>query len=459
MNTIEGDTLVSINPATGEEVGRVTVTAVSAFPAIVEVARRAQPGWGEKSLAERAALLRPFGDALVAASEEMGSLLTREMGKPLSQGIGEARHCGTSLPGTLDELIDALSSEPISDEQVSSTMVFDPLGVCAAITPWNFPLSMPHCTVIPALMAGNSVVLKPSEKTPLIAQAYFDLINVFLPEDVLQIAHGDGRQGKALVAADVDLIAFTGSRATGQDILQSASNRLKRVILELGGKDPLIVLDDADLEKAAQFACQNSFRNSGQVCVSTERIYVDESIADRFENRLCDLAGEIKMGDGSDGDQDIGPMIDEGQRSHVESQVESAARGGARIAYQGDNPGGCFFPPTVLVDCDDSMEIISEETFGPVACVMRFRGDDEAIRQANNTPYGLGAAVFGSEERAQQIARKLTAGMVGINKGCGGASGTPWVGARQSGYGYHSGRDGHRQFTQLRVISVPQAKD
>jgi len=168
LNTIEGDTLVSINPATGEEVGRVTVTAVSAFPAIVEVARRAQPGWGEKSLAERAALLRPFGDALVAASEEMGSLLTREMGKPLSQGIGEARHCGTSLPGTLDELIDALSSEPISDEQVSSTMVFDPLGVCAAITPWNFPLSMPHCTVIPALMAGNSVVLKPSEKTPLI---------------------------------------------------------------------------------------------------------------------------------------------------------------------------------------------------------------------------------------------------------------------------------------------------
>ncbi|MGE4613794.1 MAG: aldehyde dehydrogenase family protein [Planctomycetota bacterium] len=453
MNRIEQDTLISLNPATGEEVGRVPVTPVDQIAAVVATARAAQPAWGRLSLQQRADQMRPFGDALVSAAEELGTLLTREMGKPLAEGIGETKHCGSTLGNTLDELIEALTPEPMDDKSVSSTLVFDPLGVCAGITPWNFPLSMPHWTVIPALMAGNSVVLKPSEKTPLVAQAYADLLMPMLPDGVLQVIHGDGTQGQALVAADVDLIAFTGSRATGAHILGSASGGLKRVILELGGKDPLIVLDDADLEAAAKFAASNSFRNAGQVCVSTERIYVQEPVLDQFQKLLCEAASQMQVGDGCDDGTEVGPMIDGGQKKHVEDQVEKALSDGAEVLFRGEDLGGNFFPLTVLSDCQESMDVIREETFGPVACVLKVTDDAEAIERANNTPYGLGAAVFGSSARAHEIARQLTAGMVGINKGCGGASGTPWVGAKQSGYGYHSGRDGHRQFAQLRVIS------
>ncbi|MGB1661949.1 MAG: aldehyde dehydrogenase family protein, partial [Planctomycetota bacterium] len=268
MNRIEDQTLISLNPATGEEVGRLPITPVDEIPAIVARAREAQVEWGQMSLQDRADAIRPFGAALAEAAEEVGTLLTREMGKPLPQGIGEARSCGESIDRTLDGMIEALTPEPMEDANIASTMVFDPLGVCAGITPWNFPLSMPHWTVMPALMAGNSVILKPSEKTPLVAQAYADLLMPLLPEGVLQVMHGDGEQGKALVQADVNLIAFTGSRNTGAHILEAAGSNLKRVILELGGKDPLIVLDDADIEAAAQFAAANSFRNAGQVCVS-----------------------------------------------------------------------------------------------------------------------------------------------------------------------------------------------
>ncbi|MGE4632662.1 MAG: aldehyde dehydrogenase family protein [Planctomycetota bacterium] len=458
MNRIENDTLISLNPATGEEVGRLPITAVDQIPAVVATARAAQPAWGRMSLQERADQMRPFGDALVSAAEEVGTLLTREMGKPLAEGIGEAKHCGSSLGETLDELIEALTPEPMEDDSVSSTLVFDPLGVCAGITPWNFPLSMPHWTVIPALMAGNSVVLKPSEKTPLVAQAYAGLLMPMLPDGVLQVIHGDGTQGKALVDADVNLIAFTGSRATGAHILEHASGELKRVILELGGKDPLIVLDDANLEAAAKFAAMNSFRNAGQVCVSTERIYVQEPVAAQFQQLLCEAATSMQVGDGCVEGTEVGPMIDGGQKKHVEQQVEKAVSDGAEVVYRGEDIGGNFFPLTVLADCQESMDVIREETFGPVACVLKVGDDAEAIERANNTPYGLGAAIFGSSERAHDIARQLTAGMVGINKGCGGASGTPWVGAKQSGYGYHSGRDGHRQFAQLRVISEMRAK-
>ena len=456
MNRNEGDTLISLNPATGEEVGRLAITPVAQIPAVVESARRAAPQWSQLSLEQRADRIRPFGPALVAAAEEVGTLLTREMGKPLPQGIGEAKHCGASLDETLDELIDALTPEPMEDESVSSTLVFDPLGVCAGITPWNFPLSMPHWTVIPALMAGNPVVLKPSEKTPLVAQAYADLLIPNLPEGVLQVIHGDGEQGKALVQADVDLIAFTGSRATGAHILESAGSSLKRVILELGGKDPLIVLDDADLDEAAKFAAANSFRNAGQVCVSTERIYVQPKVADAFRDRLVELAREVKVGDGCEEGIEVGPMIDGGQKAHVEKQLASAIADGAEVAFKSDDLGGNYHPLTVLDGCQEEMEIIREETFGPIACLMQVDDDAEAVTRANNTPYGLGASIFGSSERAHDIARQMTAGMVGINKGCGGASGTPWVGAKQSGYGFHSGRDGHRQFAQLRVISEMQ---
>jgi acyl-CoA reductase-like NAD-dependent aldehyde dehydrogenase len=449
--------LKSIDPATGHLVGEAPVTPVEKIAAVVERARQAQTAWCAMTVDDRAKLVLPAGRKLVERVEALGVLLTNEMGKPLNEAMGEVRNCGETLERTLAEIVEALRPEPFEDERVSSHVHYDPFGVCAAITPWNFPLSMPHWIVVPALVAGNTVVLKPSEETPIIAQAYVDLLNEVLPEGVLQIIHGADEQGKALVSADVDLVAFTGSREAGKHILGAASGSLKRVILELGGKDPMIVLDDADVSKAAEFAASNSFRNAGQVCVSTERIYVDERIADAFERELAQKATEMKVGAGTQGDTQVGPMINERQRDHVLRQVDDAVSGGATVAAGGEGHHDNFIMPTVLTGVTHDMDIMREETFGPVACVMRFKHPDDAIRLANDTPFGLGAAVFGGDvTRAADVARRLSAGMVGVNKGCGGASGTPWVGAGQSGYGYHSGRDGHRQFCQPRVVSVPK---
>ncbi len=457
LTTTTSTTLKSINPATGEVVGEVPIASAADVAAAVNRARAAQPAWQALTAEQRIEALLPAGAKLVERADELGRLLTNEMGKPLSEAVGEIKGCGDRLDKTLREIAEALEPDVLEDDKVKSIVYHDPLGVCAVITPWNFPLAMPHWTVVPALVAGNTVVLKPSEETPLIAQAYVNILNESLPADVLQIVHGADEPGKALVQADVDLIAFTGSRDAGKHILGAASTGLKRVILELGGKDPMIVLDDADIAEAAKFAVNNSFRNAGQVCVSTERIYVDERIADAFESEIIKLTAEQKVGEGTREGVTIGPMINPRQRAHVLKQIDDAVGQGAKVlAGVKDHPDG-FVAPTVLGEVTHDMDIMRTETFGPVACIARFHDVDEAIELANDTPYGLGAAVFGSDEqKAADVARRLHAGMIGINKGCGGASGSPWVGAKQSGYGYHSGKEGHRQFTQRRVVSVPK---
>jgi succinate-semialdehyde dehydrogenase/glutarate-semialdehyde dehydrogenase len=354
----------------------------------------------------------------------------------------------------LDEIASALMPEEVHDGQTCSTLYHDPFGVCVAITPWNFPFLMVLQIVMPALAAGNTVVMKPSEMVPLVGEAFADAFNEMLPPGVLQIVQGDDAQGKALVAGDCDLIGFVGSRAAGQHILSTAGKDLKRVVLELGGKDPMIVLDDADVEAAAAFATRNSFRNCGQVCVSTERIYVEPNIADAFEAAVVRKTSELVVGNGADEGVQIGPMVSAEQKAHVLAQLKRARADGATVAYGAAAMDGNFVAPTVLTGLDHSMPIMMDETFGPIACIVRVANADEAVRLANDTPYGLGAAVFGDAE-AEQVARRLTAGMVGVNQGCGGAEGTPWVGACQSGYGYHGGREGHRQFTQVRVVSRP----
>ena len=450
-------TLASINPANGEVVGEVPVTPSAEIPRIVARARKALPSWKKLSLEERMAALLPGGKHLVENADTLGRLLTDEMGKPLREGIGEVKGSGATMKESLEEIAEALRPVELEDDHTESTLYYDPFGVCAAITPWNFPVGMPHWLILPALMAGNTVILKPSEETPLIAQAYVDALNEGLPEGVLQIIHGADDQGKELVAADVDMIAFTGSRETGKKIMASASSGLKRVLLELGGKDPLIVLDDADLPKAARFAAMNSFRNAGQVCVSTERIYVQKKIAPEFEKALIEVTQELRVGPGTEEGVQIGPMINAEQRDHVLGQVEAAKKSGARVVYGDSDHKGNFVTPTILADLNHDMDIMCEETFGPIACIATFDSDDEAVRMANDTPFGLGAAVFGSDvNRAKNVARQLDSAMIGVNKGCGGASGSPWVGAKQSGYGYHSSKDGHRQFAQVRIVSSPK---
>lgn len=454
MTTTAREVLESINPATDEVVGSVPVTLTEDIPDIVTRAVAAQHAWGRLSAQKRADILRPAGQVLADRAEELGELLTREQGKPLAEGIGEVRGCGQRMSEEVDEIAEAIRPTILEGDGVRSTVYYDPLGVCAAITPWNFPMLMPHWMVLPALVAGNAVVLKPSEQTPMIAQAYADVLNQFLPEHVLQVVHGEDEQGKALVASDVDLIAFTGSKAAGQHIMASAAGGLKRLILELGSKDPLIVLEGADLEQAAQFAARNAFRNCGQVCVSTERIYVQDSIKDAFLARLMHHAQAFRVGNGMDESSTLGPMIHAQQKSHVVKQINSAIHDGARVVFQGEELGGAFLSPTVLDGVTHDMDIMRTETFGPVACVASVADEDEAVRLANDSEYGLGAVVFAEQAAAERVARQMTAGMIGVNRGIGGAPGTPWVGARHSGYGYHGGPMGHRQFCQVRVIST-----
>jgi succinate-semialdehyde dehydrogenase/glutarate-semialdehyde dehydrogenase len=315
-------------------------------------------------------------------------------------------------------------------------------------------MSMPSWTIIPSLAAGNTVVFKPSEETPLCGQAYADVLNEVLPSDALIVVHGADEQGKAIVGSDVDMIAFTGSREVGKHILREASGALKRVVLELGGKDPLIVLDDANLEEAAKFAAYNSFRNAGQACISTERIFVLDSVADDFEKALAGIASAMTVGPGIHG-PDVGPMVNARQRDHVLRQLEAAVASGAKVLAGGSGHHDNYVTPTVLTNVSDDMDIAREETFGPVACVMRVKSVDEAIERANDTDFGLVAVVFGGDQgKAEAVARRLTAGMIGVNRAIHGAAGTPWVGARQSGFEFHKSKDGHRQFTQTRVVTV-----
>ncbi|MFN0059609.1 MAG: aldehyde dehydrogenase family protein [Planctomycetota bacterium] len=446
--------LASIDPATGEVVGEVPVTTVAEIASVVARARAACGRWRGETARARAELLRPAGQRLIERADELGRLITREMGKPLKEAIGEVRGCGAGLAKAVDEMAAALAPEEIANGDVVSTIYYDPFGVCAAITPWNFPIAMPQWMVLPALIAGNTVILKPSEETPLIADAYAAVLNECLPRDVLQVVHGDEEQGKALVNAAVDLIAFTGSRAAGKHILAAAASGLKRVILELGGKDPLIVLDDADLDAAARFAANNSFRNAGQVCVSTERIYVDAKIANAFEGKLAGFTQQMRVGSGLDSGVQVGPVVNARQRDHVLGLIDDATRRGARVVTGNRGHHDNFVMPTVLADLPDDAAILHEETFGPVTCLQKFVDVGDAITRANRTPYGLGAVVFGADAaRATAVARRLDAGMIGINKSCGGAEGTPWVGAKESGYGFHGSPSGHRQFAQVRVLT------
>ncbi len=447
--------LSSLNPLNGSVVGTVEVTPPEEISGLVANARAAQVKWAALGSKGRAELLGMAANRFEQEAESLGRLITEEMGKPLTEAIPEARAIGTGLQEELKEIGEALEPETFEQGPLRSVVHRDPFGVCAAITPWNFPMAMPNWMVLPALAAGNTVLFKPSEETPLCGQAYADILAEHLPEHVLTVIHGADEQGKTLVRSDVDLIAFTGSREVGKHILRSASQDLKRVILELGGKDPMIVLNDADLEEAAKFASWNGFRNAGQVCVSTERVYVHEDAADRFENLLVQEAEKLVVGDGLEAQTTVGPMVNKGQRELVLDQLREAIGGGARTLTGGADHPAPYIKPTILANVPEDLCISRDETFGPVICVTRVASDEEAIAKANATPFGLGAVVFGTDpDRTEKVARQLSAGMIGVNRACGGIKGTPWVGAGESGYGFHKGRDGHRQFTQTRVVSL-----
>lgn len=437
--------ITSYNPATQRPLGERTVTSTQEIHKLVQLAHGAKKHWGEMGFEKRATLIKAAYRKILSKKDEFAQLINDEMGKTLTEAITEVTYYGGSIERLTKEITTALSPQIIDDGVMKTQLFYDPLGVAACISPWNFPFGMPHTLMIPTLMAGNTVCFKPSEETLLIGEFYAQVLQEFLPENVLNLVYGDGEQGKVLVESNVQLITFTGSVATGKKILQEASKSLKRVVLELGGKDPLIILEDADLKSAAKFAAHNSCRNAGQVCVSTEQIFILPNLRQEFEKLIVE---EIKK-------MEIGPMIHRKQKQHIIDQIDDALKKGAKILYgEVNRDESNYLSPIILTDCTIDMSIIKDETFGPVACIVPVKNVDEAIEFSNKSDYGLGGSVFSKNvEKAQEIARKLDTGMVGINRGPGGAAGSPWVGAKQSGYGHHGYESGHRQFAQLRTVN------
>src|SRR5216683_1446402 len=406
------------DPATGEEIGRAPLTIPEEVARAVGRAREAQPAWAARSIRERGRVVMKARRIILKELEEIALLISRETGKPVSEAIA------MELAPTLDlmqyfarKTASLLSPRRIGVGQYalmgrSSYEIYKPLGVVGIISPWNFPWATPMDEVVMALMAGNVVVLKPSELTPLTGLKIKEVFDrAGLDEGALQVVTGDGSTGAALVASGVDKIMFTGSVATGKRVAEAAAKYLTPVVLELGGKDPMIVLDDANIQNAARGAVWGAFANSGQSCSSVERCYAHESIAEQFVGEVVKETKRLRQGDPTTKNSDIGAMTSEHQLRIVERHVYEATARGAVALTGGErvpNAPGPFFEPTVLTNVDHDMDVMREETFGPVLPIMTFKTDDEAVRFANDSIYGLTASVWsGSIARGKRLAEHI----------------------------------------------------
>jgi succinate-semialdehyde dehydrogenase/glutarate-semialdehyde dehydrogenase len=459
--------VVSYDPATGEEIGRVPLASLEDVRQAVARARAAQPAWANLPFRERGRVILQARKLMLAERDQIAHLVSRETGKPVAEALS------MEIVPTLDAMHyfahaaeNLLRPQKIDIGQYglmgrSSTIVFKPLGVVGIISPWNFPLATPADEIVMALMAGNAVVLKPSELTPLIALKIGDIFSrAGLPKGLLEILTGDGSTGAALIDAHVDKIMFTGSVATGKRVAEAAAKYLTPVVLELGGKDPMIVLEDADIENAARGAVWGAFANAGQACASVERCYVQESIATKFVEQVVAETRALKQGLGTDESVDVGAMSNQRQLEIVAAHVSDAKQRGAKIltgGRRGTNPEGLFYEPTVLTNVNHTMTIMRDETFGPVLPVMTFKTEDEAIRLANDSVYGLTASVWTKNiRRGRRLAERIEAGTVMVNEVVytHGIAQTPWGGVKDSGYGRTHGRMGLLELVYPQHIHV-----
>jgi len=459
--------IISYDPATGEEVGRVEISSAAAVGRAVERARAAQKAWGVLSYAERGRVVLRARAVVLDEMDAIAGLISRESGKPVTEALMmelvptlDLMHFFARRTGRL------LQAERIGIGQYglmgrSSRIVYKPLGVVGIISPWNFPWAIPLGEVVMSLMAGNAVVLKPSELTPLVGQKIGEVFNrAGLPDGLLTIVTGDGTTGAALVEAGVDKVMFTGSVATGRRVAEAAARRLIPCVLELGGKDPMLVFEDANVEAAAQAAVWGAFANAGQACASVERCYVQEEIAEKFTARVVELTRALKQGVGVGECTDIGAMSSDRQRGIVEEQLRDAVAHGARVLAgggRGENAGGSFHQPTVVDKVDHTMELMREETFGPVLPLMTFKTEEEAIARANDSPYGLTASVWTRDiARGVRVAERVEAGTVMVNEVLytHGIAQTPWGGVKLSGIGRTHGRAGLLELVAAQHIHV-----
>ena len=456
-----GSTLAVRNPATGEVVGHIPDLGADATHRAIAAADAALPEWRALPAAKRSSLLEAWYAAINQTTDDLAKILTVEQGKPLAEARGEISY-GASFVKWFAEEAKRVYGETIPSPTADRRIVVlkEPVGVCAAITPWNFPNAMITRKVAPALAAGCTIVLKPSELTPFSALALAVLAErVGFPAGVLNIVTGQpGAIGEALTSSDiVRKLSFTGSTRVGRYLMEKSAGTLKRLSLELGGNAPFIIFDDADLDRAMRGVMASKFRNAGQTCVSANRILVRESIYDEFATKLTKKVSGLVVGEGLQEKATVGPLINDAATEKVLGHIDDARSRGAVATVGGGahTLGGHFVAPTVLTGMQTDMRISNEETFGPVAPLFRFESEDEAIEIANSTPYGL-AAYFYTENirRAWRVAERLEFGMVGCNTGSVSVEMAPFGGIKQSGFGREGSHYGIDEFLQVKAFHL-----
>ncbi len=462
----DAETFAVMEPATGQQIARVVSGGADLVDRAVAAARRAYGPWRDTSPRERGRLLRLVAAKIRAHAEELAELEAREVGKPRRDALRfDVSYCHAGFDYYAG-LADTLHGEILDQGPIEARVIYEPYGVVAAILPFNWPPIHFTKKGAPALAAGNTVIVKPGEQAPLTVLRLAELVNEILPPGVLNAVPGMAA-GPALAAhPQVERITFTGATATGRRVLTSAAENLTYATMELGGKNAVLVLADADLDAAVHVAIEGMFYNQGEACTSTARILVHDSTHEEFLARFARATEALVVGDGLDAATDIGPMVDAAQRDKVLAYLRTGLDEGARLVTQGKLPAedrlkdGYWVAPTILADVTPDMTVAQEEVFGPIACVMRFRTEDEAIEIANGTAYGLTAAICTTDlARADQIARRLEAGMVFVNNYMRRAFlGSPFGGVKGSGFGRENAIETLHQFVRSKNIRFPSGR-
>lgn len=451
-----------LNPSTGEMLAELPDMGAMETRAAIEKAHLAQPGWAALTARERSDMLWRWHQLIVDHADDLAAILTAEMGKPFVEAKSEVSHAAAYLQWYAEEA-NRIYGETISAPSTDRRMLVikQPIGVVGTITPWNFPASMVARKISPALAAGCTIVLKPAEQTPLVAGAMFALAHqAGFPEGVVNLIYasdGDAVGRELCSNPKVRKISFTGSTEVGRLLMRQCSDQIKKVSLELGGNAPFIVFDDADIDAAVDGAIQAKFRNAGQTCVSANRLYVQSGVHDRFVEKFTEKVGQLSVGDGFDPTVAIGPLIDERALAKIEFHIANALAMGGRVRCGGNRfaKEGTFFQPTVLTEVSRQMSVAQEETFGPLAPIIRFDDPDQVVGEANDTIYGLAAYFYASNlRRVWRVAEALEYGMVGINTGRMSSEAAPFGGIKQSGIGREGSRHGLEDYLEMKYLCI-----
>lgn len=450
-----------VNPATGETIAKVAKAGKKETEEAIAAATNAFPVWRAKTAKERSTILYRWYQLIIENKSLLGQLMTTEQGKPLKEAEGEVEYAASFIQWFAEQAKRA-NGEIIPPAKPGSRILAtrEPIGVVAAITPWNFPMAMLTRKLGPALAAGCTGVIKPANNTPLSAFALLTLAKkAGVPDGVLNAVAGNTQEiSDAIMASrDVRKISFTGSTAVGKTLVRNAAETMKKVSMELGGNAPYIVFDDADIDEAVKGAIANKFRNAGQVCVSVNRFFVQEGVYDRFVNKLAEAVNSLKVGNGMDEGVVVGPLIEKSAVDKVREHVEDAlARGGeALVGGESHELGGNFWQPTVIINANDEMKLAQEETFGPLAACFSFKTEEEVIKRANSTPFGLAAYFYTQNlQRVFRVSQALESGMIGINECAVSTELGPFGGVKESGLGREGSVLGLEEYLEVKTLHI-----